>query len=71
MYAGAPRVIATLWDVDDRATAELMRHFYQHLLKERPTAAVSLRAAQLSLMQDPQWSSPYYWAGFILLGDWN
>lgn len=71
MYAGAPRVIATLWDVDDRATAELMRRFYQHLLKERPTAAVSLRAAQLSLMQDPQWSSPYYWAGFILLGDWN
>jgi CHAT domain-containing protein len=71
MYAGAPRVIATLWDVDDRATAELMRHFYEHLLKERLTAAVSLRAAQLALMQDARWSSPYYWAGLVLQGDWN
>jgi CHAT domain-containing protein len=71
MYAGAPRVIATLWNVDDRATAELMRHFYQSLLKEHSTAAVSLRAAQLTLMQDPRWSSPYYWAGVVLQGAWN
>jgi CHAT domain-containing protein/tetratricopeptide (TPR) repeat protein len=71
MYAGAPRVIATLWNVDDRATAELMSHFYQSLLKEHSTAAVSLRAAQLALMQDPRWSSPYYWGGVVLQGAWN
>ena len=71
MYAGAPRVIATVWEVDDRATAEFMTRFYKGILQEKLTAAVSLRAAQLALLQDPRWSSPYYWGGIVLQGDCN
>lgn len=70
MYAGAPRVIASLWRVDDRATALLMSRFYAGLRRgEAPAAA--LRAAQLDLARDPRWSSPYYWASFQLQGDWS
>lgn len=71
MHAGAPRVIVSLWDVSDWGTTELMVRFYHGLLKEgmRPTAA--LRAAQVSLMNDKRWASPYYWAPFILQGEWR
>jgi len=72
MYAGAPRVVASLWKVNDRATAELMRLFYQRMLgpaKMRPAAA--LRSAQLALSQQPRWRSPYYWAAFVLQGEWQ
>jgi CHAT domain-containing protein len=71
MYAGARRVVATLWNVNDRATAEFMMRFYEGVLRDRLTVAVSLRAAQLALLQDPRWSSPYYWGGIVLQGDWN
>ena len=71
MYAGARRVVATLWNVNDRATAEFMTGFYKGVLREHLTAADSLRAAQLTLLQDPRWSSPYYWGGMVLQGDWN
>ena len=71
MAAGATSVVASLWDVRDRATAELMRRFYQRLLTDglRPTAA--LRQAQLSMLREPQWQAPYFWAGFVLQGDWK
>jgi CHAT domain-containing protein len=71
MYAGAPRVVSSLWKVDDQATAQLMTRFYRHMLQggERPTAA--LRAAQLEMSRDPRWSSPYFWAGFVMQGDWQ
>jgi len=71
MYAGAPRVVATLWNVDDRATAELMTRFHRGVLLERLRPAAALRTAQLAMAADERWSSPYYWAGFVLLGDWN
>lgn len=69
MYAGAPRVMATLWRVDDRATAELMRHFYTAMLREDLSPAAALRRAQLALSRDKRWSAPYYWAGFVLQGE--
>jgi CHAT domain-containing protein len=72
MYAGAPRVVASLWRVDDAATAELMRRFYQGMLgpkKLRPAAA--LREAQLAVRQQKRWEHPYYWAGFVLQGEWR
>jgi CHAT domain-containing protein len=71
MYAGAPRVVATLWQVDDRATAELMKRFYQKMLGEglRPSAA--LKAAQVSMQSDKRWSSPHFWAAFTLHGEWK
>jgi CHAT domain-containing protein/Flp pilus assembly protein TadD len=71
MYAGAPRVVASLWQVNDLATAELMKRFYRGLLVERLRPAAALRAAQLALSRDPRWASPYYWAGFVLQGDWR
>ena len=71
MYAGAPRVVGSLWEVSDRATAELMKAFYAGMLQRHLRPAAALRAAQLELTRDPRWSSPYYWAGFVLQGDWR
>jgi CHAT domain-containing protein len=69
MYAGAQRVIASLWKVDDDATAELMKRFYQKMFKEELSPAAALRAAQMSMYEKKRWSNPYYWAGFILQGE--
>ena len=72
MYAGAAHVVASLWKVDDEATAELMKRFYQNMLgpeKQRPAAA--LRAAQVSMWQEKRWQSPYYWSAFVLPGEWK
>jgi CHAT domain-containing protein len=72
MYAGAPRVVASLWKVDDRATSELMKRFYQGMLgPERLSAAGALRQAQLSIWKQKQWREPYYWAAFVLQGEWK
>jgi CHAT domain-containing protein len=71
MYAGVPRVIASLWKVDDEATAEFMKIFYRRLLREQMTASSALRAAQVEMQQQPRWRSPYYWAAFTLQGDWR
>lgn len=71
MYAGAPRVVASLWDVRDEATAELMKRFYARMLRDGLRPAAALRAAQLSLSKQARWSAPFYWAGFTLQGDWR
>jgi len=71
MYAGAPRVVASLWQVDDLATSELMRWFYQGVLARALTPAAALRAAQRQMRSDPRWQSPFYWAAFTLIGDWQ
>jgi CHAT domain-containing protein/tetratricopeptide (TPR) repeat protein len=71
MYAGAKRVLASLWKVDDFATAEFMTHFYRALLTEHRTAAEALRSAQLELSLQKRWADPYYWAGFVLQGEPN
>ncbi len=71
MYAGAPRVVATLWQVDDRAASELMKRFYQKMLGEGLRPAAALRAAQVSMQSDKRWRDPHYWAAFTLQGEWN
>jgi CHAT domain-containing protein/Tfp pilus assembly protein PilF len=71
MYAGAQRVVATLWQVDDLATAELMRRFYEAMLKERMPPSAALRSAQRALARDPRWRSPFYWSAFQLQGEWR
>lgn len=71
MYAGAARVVASLWKVDDEATAELMKRFYRHMLQEKMQAAAALRAAQVEMWQQKQWQSPYFWAAFSLQGEWK
>jgi CHAT domain-containing protein len=71
MHAGAQRVVASLWQVDDQATAQLMGHFYRGMLKENLRPAAALRAAQIEMSRNPRWSSPYYWAGFVMQGEWR
>ncbi|HLJ91544.1 MAG TPA: CHAT domain-containing protein [Candidatus Angelobacter sp.] len=71
MYAGAPRVVASLWRVPDNATSELMVAFYQKMLTDRLRPAEALRQAQLALQRENRWSAPYYWAGFVLQGEWR
>ena len=72
MYAGAPRVLASLWKVDDRATAELMTHFYKAMMgAEHRTPAAALQAAQVAMWKSKTWTDPYYWAAFSLQGEWN
>jgi CHAT domain-containing protein/tetratricopeptide (TPR) repeat protein len=71
MHAGAPRVVVSLWDVSDPGTTELMVRFYHGMLKEGLRPAAALRAAQLSLMNDKRWASPYYWAPFTIQGEWR
>lgn len=70
MYAGSKRVLVSLWDVQDLATARLMSDFYRGLLgPKRPHAAAALRAAQIAIWRDARWQAPYYWAGFVLQGE--
>jgi CHAT domain-containing protein/uncharacterized protein HemY len=71
MHAGAERVVASLWQVDDQATAELMKHFYHGMLKENLRPVAALRAAQVEMAKCSRWSSPYYWAGFVIQGEWR
>jgi len=71
MYAGAARVVASLWKVDDAATAEFMKIFYRKMLKDGMRPAAALRAAQVEMAAQTRWQSPYYWAPFVLQGEWN
>jgi len=71
MYAGAARVVVSLWSVNDQATAELMTRFYQRMLKQRQRPAAALRAAQVEMWRQPQWHAPFYWAAFTLQGEWR
>jgi CHAT domain-containing protein len=63
--------MASLWTVDDRATAELMGRFYRKLLSERMTPSAALRSTQLEMSQLQRWASPYFWAAFELQGEWK
>jgi hypothetical protein len=71
MYAGASSVVASLWKVDDEATAELMKHFYTNMLQKGMRPAEALRSAQNTLRQNPEWQAPHFWAGFILQGEFK
>lgn len=71
MYAGAAGVVASLWKVDDEATAELMKYFYAALFNKGLPPAAALRDAQLALAKHPRWQSPYYWAGFVIQGQYD
>ena len=68
-HAGASSVISTLWSVDDPATSELMKQFYAEL--RNSNRAEAMRKAQLTLLCNPEYSHPWFWAPFILVGDWR
>lgn len=71
MYAGASGVIASLWKVDDDATAELMKLFYDAMFRKGMSPAAALRDAQLAMSQSNRWRAPYYWAGFVIQGQYR
>lgn len=71
LYAGAPRVVASLWQIDDRPTAKLMTSFYQALWKKGQSPATALREAQRSLRRQQLYRAPHAWAGYVLQGDWR
>jgi CHAT domain-containing protein len=68
--AGARSTLATLWQVNDEATASLMGQFYQELANPELTKAEALRRAQLALLKERQYQHPYFWAPYVLLGNW-
>jgi CHAT domain-containing protein len=70
MHAGAPRVICSLWKVDDDATRALMVAFYGRWSGKggRQEAAAALRAAQADARAQPRWKAPWYWAAWVLWG---
>lgn len=71
MYAGARSVVASLWEVDDRATAELMGHFYKAMLQDGLTPSAALKSAKEAMRQQSAWRAPYFWAGFVLQGEYQ
>jgi CHAT domain-containing protein/tetratricopeptide (TPR) repeat protein len=71
MSAGSNAVVASLWKVDDEATALLMSDFYKSMLQQDMPPSAALRAAKLKLMKERQWRAPYYWAGFVLQGEYT
>jgi CHAT domain-containing protein/tetratricopeptide (TPR) repeat protein len=70
MYAGASGVVASLWKVDDDATAALMKHFYAGMFDRGLSPAAALREAQLAMREQKRWQAPYYWAGFVIQGQY-
>jgi CHAT domain-containing protein len=71
MYAGAKRVAVSLWSVNDTATAELMKKYYQQMLEKGLNPVAALRAAQLEMWKTEQWKAPYFWAAFVVQGEWR
>ncbi len=72
MYAGAPTVGVSLWSVADKSTAELMTDFYKRFLTAgSPSRSAALRDAQLAMISGKKYSAPFYWAPFVLVGEWK
>ncbi|MFM9047515.1 MAG: CHAT domain-containing protein [Cyanobium sp.] len=70
LYAGTSRVLVSLWQVDDKATATFMQHFYEALLQQRLPPSQALAEAQNHLRSQSEWASPYFWGAFVLQGEW-
>ncbi len=68
--SGARSTLATLWSVNDSSTAALMTEFYEELSNAKLTKAEALRRAQIKILQTPQYSHPYFWSAFVLIGNW-
>jgi CHAT domain-containing protein/tetratricopeptide (TPR) repeat protein len=72
MYAGAPTVGVSLWSVADKSTADLMTDFYKRLLGATPQSpGAAMRDAQLAMINGKKYSAPFYWAPFVLVGEWK
>lgn len=70
LRSGAKSTIASLWSVSDESTSKMMREFYRQLTEQKVSKAEALRQAQLNLLKDPLYQHPYFWASFVLIGNW-
>lgn len=70
LHAGSKRVMATLWKVPDRSTPQIMETFYEGLLRQGVAPSAALQQAQIEMLKS-SWKAPYYWAGFMLQGEWR
>ncbi|MBE9207994.1 CHAT domain-containing protein [Nostoc sp. LEGE 06077] len=70
LRSGARSTLATLWSVDDQATAKIMGEFYKQFANTKESKAEALKRAQLLLLTDPEYKHPYYWAPYVLVGNW-
>ncbi|MFM7577431.1 MAG: CHAT domain-containing protein, partial [Microcystaceae cyanobacterium] len=68
--SGAKSTLATLWSVNDEATAKFMGEFYRQFVIQKVSKAEALRQTQLALLKDPWFKHPFYWGAYILVGDW-
>jgi len=71
LHAGSKSVVTSLWKVDDRATAKLMKYFYESMLRDGMTPAAALRTAKQKIRSEKAWSAPFFWAGFVLQGEYR
>lgn len=71
IYAGTPSLLASLWPVEDRSTALLMEHFYRNWRARKMSKAAALQKAQQAVRAMPAYAHPFFWAPFILIGDWQ
>ncbi|NEP43662.1 MAG: CHAT domain-containing protein, partial [Okeania sp. SIO2H7] len=71
MYAGAKIVVVSLWSVADNSTAQLMENYYQKILETGKNPVESMRETQLEMLNSSNWKAPYYWAAFVVQGEWN
>ncbi len=71
MYAGATRVVASLWNVNDVSTKGLMEKLYRAMEQEGMRPAAALRTAQIAMWKQQRWKDPYYWAAFQIQGEWK
>ncbi|MBW4602674.1 MAG: CHAT domain-containing protein [Calothrix sp. FI2-JRJ7] len=69
--SGARSTLATLWSVQDNSTSQLITEFYRNFTQGGMSKAEALRKSQLSLLNSPQYKHPYYWSGFVLVGNWR
>ena len=70
LFAGSRSVLASLWNVDDEVAVVFMKHFYTRI-QNQESPGPALRGAQLDMLKEKQWSEPFYWAAFVLQGDYK
>jgi CHAT domain-containing protein len=71
MYAGTPSVVMSLWSVSDYSTSIFMQRYYENLIKKGQSKTQALRLTRISMIKEKEYAHPFYWAPFVLTGDWQ
>jgi CHAT domain-containing protein len=71
MFAGTPSVVASLWNVSDASTTILMQRFYENFIQKKLSTTDALHQARITMIRDGQYAHPFFWAPFVLIGNWK